>query len=191
MLFTQRDRGHLGVGEEIGVKLEICQVANLCRDGHCILSMIFFSGWIGKVKMRKWKWKSESEKTKVKKVRVKSENVVMKRRTPYFVRFSCLRFLLASSDLIHYTKRAKFPPSKVIYKPFCVFKDQVHSQEPHPPLSFHRWSISPARWGSFVLQHFRWQIFTQQRSKSRARHTADHLSRALSYQELNLLANRS
>ena len=145
MLFTQRDRGHLGVGEEIGVKLEICQVANLCRDGHCILSMMFFSGWTGKVKMRRWKWKSESEKTKVKKVRVKSENVVMKRRTPYFVRFSCLRFLLASSGPIHYTKRAKFPPSKVIYKPFCVFKDQVHSQEPHPPLSSHRWSISPAR----------------------------------------------
>ena len=42
MLFTQRDRGHLGVGEEIGVKLEICQVANLCRGGHCILSMMFF-----------------------------------------------------------------------------------------------------------------------------------------------------
>ena len=105
----------------------------------------FFSGWTEKVKVKKWKWISEHEKVKVKKVRVKSEKVVMKRRTPYSVRFSCLRFLLASSGPIHYTKRAKFPPSKVIYKPFWALKDQVHSQEPHPPLSFHRWSISPAR----------------------------------------------
>ena len=105
----------------------------------------FFSGWKEKVKVKKWKWISEHEKVKVKKMRVKSENVVMERRTPYSVRFSCLRFLLASSGPIHYTKRAKFPPSKVIYKPFWALKDQVHSQEPHPPLSFHRWSISPAR----------------------------------------------
>ena len=133
--------------------------------------------------------KVKVEKTKVKKVRVKSENVVMKRRTPYFVRFSCLRFLLASSGPIHYTKRAKFPPSKVIYKPFCVFKDQVHSQEPHPPLSSHRWSISPAGGEVLFFNISEEKSFTQQRSKSRARHTADHLSRALSYQELNLLAN--